>query len=216
LSSKRLTSAEARAYRDDGFFVRAPDFSEAELTELRTAAERSCATAAGFCSAGRHYRLDGNLFVGHGHTTVQFEHVEHAQPRKLVRVIEPVQDLDPRFDTLIDDARLVDPMLDLVGCPRIALWTAKLNLKPPLSGSGFGWHQDSPYWAHNCAHLDRLPNVMLAIDDADAANGCLRILRGSHKHGCLPGRGVSLVVSSPIRSVSTRRSNCAWRCGPGP
>jgi ectoine hydroxylase-related dioxygenase (phytanoyl-CoA dioxygenase family) len=29
---------------------------------------------------------------------------------------------------------------------------------------------------------------MLALDDADASNGCLRVVRGSHRLGLLPGR----------------------------
>ena len=33
-----------------------------------------------------------------------------------------------------------------------------------------------------------LPNVYLAFDDADEDNGCLRVIRGSHREGCLPGR----------------------------
>lgn len=40
---------------------------------------------------------------------------------------------------------------------------------------------------HDCRHVDRLPNVMVTLDDADAENGCLRIIRGSHRHGMLPG-----------------------------
>ena len=36
--------------------------------------------------------------------------------------------------------------------------------------------------------MDRLPNVMLALDDASASNGCLRVVRGSHRQGPLPGR----------------------------
>ena len=58
-------------------------------------------------------------------------------------------------------------MCELVGAERVALFTDKLNLKRPREGSRFDWHQDSPYWAHFCAHLDRLPNVMVTLDDAD-------------------------------------------------
>ena len=103
-------------------------------------------------------------------------------------MIEPFHHLDPLFDRLLDDPRIVEPMCDLVGSPRVSLFTDKLNLKRPEEGSGFGWHQDSPYWAHFCDHLDQLPNVMLALDDADEGNGCLRVIAGSHAQGMLPGR----------------------------
>jgi ectoine hydroxylase-related dioxygenase (phytanoyl-CoA dioxygenase family) len=78
-------------------------------------------------------------------------------------------------------------MRELVGAPELALFTDKLNLKRPREGSGFRWHQDSPYWAHFCRHLDRLPNALVALDDASEENGCLRVIAGSHTRGCLPG-----------------------------
>ena len=77
-------------------------------------------------------------------------------------------------------------MTSLVGCDALALWTVKLNMKT-ASGSGFGWHQDAPYWIHDSDDVERLPNVMLALDAQSPANGCFRIIRGSHKHGILPG-----------------------------
>ena len=78
-------------------------------------------------------------------------------------------------------------MRDLVGADEVSLFTDKLNLKRPREGSRFRWHQDSPYWAHFCSHLDRLPNVMVALDDASEQNGCFRVVAGSHKRGLLPG-----------------------------
>jgi ectoine hydroxylase-related dioxygenase (phytanoyl-CoA dioxygenase family) len=82
---------------------------------------------------------------------------------------------------------MVGPMRELTGSREVSLFTDKLNLKRPREGSGFRWHQDSPYWAHFCRHLERLPNAMLALDDASEANGCLRVIAGSHTRGCLPG-----------------------------
>ena len=104
-----------------------------------------------------------------------------------MRVVEPVHELDAELDALLDDPRLVEPMRDLVGCEDLAVWTDKLNLKRPREGSGFGWHQDSPYWVHDSDHVDKLPNVMLTLDAANEANGCFRVVRGSHTLGCLPG-----------------------------
>jgi hypothetical protein len=183
--SWRLGESERRAWREDGFFVRRAVFDAAELEALRAAAERVRTIALRLAVEGRPYEVDGNRYVDAGAVTVQ---LEHRPGSPSLRVVEPFRALDPVFDRLVDDARLVDPMRDLVGSERVGLWTDKLNFKPPHEGSGFRWHQDSPYWAHACRHLDQLPNVMLALDDADEANGCLRVVRGSHRHGLLPGR----------------------------
>jgi ectoine hydroxylase-related dioxygenase (phytanoyl-CoA dioxygenase family) len=171
-------------YQEDGFFVREAVFGAQELVLLRDAADRAVAVAQQLSERGRTYHLDGKRFVDVDHVTIQFEHVPGSEQ---VRVIEPVHELDGRFDALIDDPRIVRPMSGLIGQERVALWTAKLNLKVAGNGSGFGWHQDSPYWIHDCAHVDLLPNVMVAFDEASEANGCLRVVRGSHRQGCLPG-----------------------------
>jgi len=183
--SFELTSAEARRYERDGFLVRKAAFESGEIAELRQAAESAANLAQELSEEGRTYILDGKRFVDSGYVTIQFE---HAASSETIRVIEPVHQLDARLEALIDDPRIVEPMRYLVGNENIALWTDKLNLKRPYEGSGFGWHQDSPYWLHDSAHVDLLPNVLLAFDDATEANGCLRVIRGSHTSGCLPGR----------------------------
>jgi len=181
-----LRDDERRAWERDGFFLRARAFDGEELEELRAAAERVAALAARIAAGeGRAYQVDGNRYADAGDLTVQFE---HGSESPTLRVVEPFHQLDPVFDRLIADPRLVEPICGLVGAERVALWTDKLNFKRPREGSGFRWHQDSPYWAHVSRHLDRLPNVMLALDDADQENGCLRVVRGSHRQGLLPGR----------------------------
>lgn len=181
----RLSAGEALRYESDGFLVRQGVFTERELAAMRLAAERAADAAWRMSRTGKTYTLDGNRFVDAAHVTIQFEHADGSET---VRVVEPVVELDPDLDALVDDARICEPMRDLVGSEEIALWTDKLNLKRPWEGSGFGWHQDSPYWIHDCAHVDRLPNVMVTLDDAGEDNGCFRVVRGSHKRGCLPGR----------------------------
>ena len=181
----RLDPSELAAYERDGFFVRRRVFGEHELAELRDAAER----VARHAEARREhpearYAIDGNVYLEADGATIQLEH--QAESRTL-RVIEPFHHLDPRFDALMDDPRLVEPMRGLVRSERVGLYTDKLNLKRPHEGSGFRWHQDSPYWHHFCRHLDLLPNVMVVLDAADEGNGCLRVVRGSHRQGCLPG-----------------------------
>jgi len=185
----QLSAHERETYARDGFVMRAAIFSGAEVAELRAAAEQVvCAAQAALPLASR-YAIDGNEYadaaIGGVATTVQLEHTPGS---RTLRVIEPFSALHPRFEALLDDARLVEPMRALVGADEVALFTDKLNLKRPREGSRFSWHQDSPYWAHFCAHLDRLPNVMITLDDAHEGNGCFRVIRGSHARGLLPGR----------------------------
>jgi len=185
-----IAPAERAAWREQGFFFRAAAFAPAELAELRAAAEavvRAAEAAVG--GSTERYAIDGNRYVevriGDARATVQ---LEHAEDSRTLRVIEPFHSLHAAFERLVDDPRIVEPVRELVGAERVALFTDKLNLKRPREGSRFEWHQDSPYWAHFCSHLDRLPNVLLALDDADLANGCFRLIAGSHRRGMLPGR----------------------------
>ena len=178
-----LTAQEAQQWQDDGFFIRHHQFDDQELARLRAAADTAATLANHQAANGKTYFLDSKRFVDVGASTVQYEY----QPgSSTVRVLEPVHLFAGGFDRLIDDARLAAPMIGLVGCDTLALWTAKLNMKT-ASGSGFGWHQDSPYWIHDHDDVEHLPNVMVALDAQSPANGCFRVIRGSHRHGILAG-----------------------------
>lgn len=182
----KLTAAELAQYRTDGFVLKHNVFNAQQLRALRVAADRAVATAqqAAARPDASTYFLDGNRFVDVGRVTIQFEH----QPgSSLVRVMEPVRLLEAEFEQLIDDPRLVQPMQQIIGADDLALWTDKLNIKAAHEGSGFGWHQDSPYWIHASNDVDNLPNVMVYFDVADRSNGCLNVIAKSHLAGCLPG-----------------------------
>jgi hypothetical protein len=181
----QLSSEELRRYKETGYLIREKVFTITEVLALQVAAERAVENALRMCEKGTTYILDGKRFVDVDYLTVQFE---PGVGNDNVRVIEPVNELDSELDQLVADPRLTEPMKSLVGAEKIALWTAKLNLKRPHEGSGFGWHQDSPYWIHDCNHVDQLPNVMIAFDDANEKNGCFKVISGSHTEGCLPGK----------------------------
>lgn len=184
-STGRITASERRAWEQDGFFLRRSVFTADEIEAFRAGAERCVARIHdALLDANEHYAIDGNVYHEAGGSTVQLEHQPGSQT---IRVIEPFHHLDDCLNALIDDARIVEPMRDLVRDERVALFTDKLNLKRPREGSRFRWHQDSPYWAHFADELDRLPNVLVTLDDADEANGCFRVIRGSHRRGMLPG-----------------------------
>jgi hypothetical protein len=180
-----VSHEELERYRADGFFVRERVLDEAELLPLRDAVEAVHARiveAAQRADAAPVERIDGKRYQRLLGSTVKWEWREGALE---VRSMEPFLDLDPRLGSLVDDRRLVEPAADLLGAARLSLFTDKLNFKRP-GGAPFPWHQDSPYWAFGCAHVERLASLQLYLDDADVENGCLWMIRGSQRHGRLP------------------------------
>jgi phytanoyl-CoA hydroxylase len=70
----------------------------------------------------------------------------------------------------------------LIG-PDIILTHSKLTAKPLRQGQGpFPWHQDGAFYPHTNADV---PAVMVMLDDATPENGCMSMVRGSHRLGYL-------------------------------
>ncbi|XP_021362349.1 probable phytanoyl-CoA dioxygenase isoform X2 [Mizuhopecten yessoensis] len=59
----------------------------------------------------------------------------------------------------------------------------KLMMKNPRTGGSHLWHQDYGYWYKNGCLFPDMMTVFIAIDKCVKENGCLQILRGSHKCG---------------------------------
>lgn len=61
---------------------------------------------------------------------------------------------------------------------------SKLMQKEPRVGGAWEWHQDYGYWYKNQFMFpDQLISVMIALTAANKENGCLQIIKGSHKIG---------------------------------
>ena len=59
----------------------------------------------------------------------------------------------------------------------------KMMLKEPRVGGAWEWHQDYGYWYRfGCLYPD-MGSCLVAVDRATRANGCLQVLRGSHRIG---------------------------------
>lgn len=75
----------------------------------------------------------------------------------------------------------------LLRAPIIRLWHDQLLLKPGLKPgaapgtANVGWHQDYHYW--QCAQAPSFVTAWVAFDDVDLSNGCMHVVRGSHKWG---------------------------------
>lgn len=74
---------------------------------------------------------------------------------------------------------LVEPILG----PDIILWSSHFIGKEPRVGRATPWHEDSAYWKGRLDRYDAIVTVWLALDDSTPANGCVRVIAGSHGQG---------------------------------
>jgi ectoine hydroxylase len=184
----RLEETERAILSRDGYLLRSAVFQAHELESLRAAAEEVVASVVERARAGegsREFRLPGDhRFQFARQSLIQWEWREGSQE---VRLLEPVTHLDPRLDALWPDARLAEPMKDLLGVAEVCAFTSKLNLKRPREGSEYPWHQDYPYWfVRTPEHAHEIASAMIFLDDASLENGALRVLPGSHRNGPAP------------------------------
>ncbi|MDE0594786.1 MAG: phytanoyl-CoA dioxygenase family protein [Roseibacillus sp.] len=80
--------------------------------------------------------------------------------------------------------RVVDRVEDLLE-DEVYHYHSKMILKDAKVGGAWAWHQDYGYWYQNGLLFPDLASVMIAVDDATQENGCLQVLKGSHKLGRL-------------------------------
>jgi ectoine hydroxylase-related dioxygenase (phytanoyl-CoA dioxygenase family) len=87
------------------------------------------------------------------------------------------------YSAFVQCHRIVDPMEQLFG-DEVYHFHHKMMLKEPRVGGAWEWHQDYGYWYkfNHCLWPD-MGSALIAVDRANKANGCLQVLKGSHKCG---------------------------------
>ncbi len=60
-------------------------------------------------------------------------------------------------------------------------WNNSIIHKEPEVGGAVEWHQDYPYWYKGGLLLPNVISCLVAIERANIENGCLQVLKGSHK-----------------------------------
>jgi ectoine hydroxylase-related dioxygenase (phytanoyl-CoA dioxygenase family) len=60
---------------------------------------------------------------------------------------------------------------------------SKMIMKDARVGGAWTWHQDYGYWYQNGVLTPNLTSAYIAVDRATRENGCLQVIRGSHKLG---------------------------------
>src|SRR5665213_2095283 len=60
---------------------------------------------------------------------------------------------------------------------------SKMIMKDAKVGGAWAWHQDYGYWYQNGVLFPLLTSAFIAVDPATKENGCMQVLKGSHKMG---------------------------------
>ncbi len=89
---------------------------------------------------------------------------------------------DDAYSALAQSARLVEPLEQIFGTSVQHYYT--LNMQKDPGTGGWEYHQDYGYHYREFFYPDFV-SVMVALDPATRENGCLRVVRGSHRLGRL-------------------------------
>src|SRR6478752_6235339 len=101
---------------------------------------------------------------------------------KLTLWFNPGQDV---YSMLIRSNRMVKSAAKLLDSDSpVCHFHSKLMQKEPKVGGAWEWHQDYGYWYKNqFLYPDQLVSIMIALTEANKGNGCLQVIKGSHKLG---------------------------------
>ena len=153
----RLTTGHIADYNRDGYVVLRCFFDPAEVEPLRQACLADPTVAGGLKgvmdSAGNTQRVAGWTTLGN--------------------------DLLGTFPRI---ARAVDGAEALLGA-EVYHWHSKLSMKPAHTSGRWDWHQDYPYWYHEGCLYPEMLTLMVAVDRCFELNGCVKLVRGTHRLG---------------------------------
>ncbi len=151
-----LSEQNKKDYWENGFIIIKSLFSEAEVKKLRQIAAKDLTE-----------------------TEIMVKGDQSGNLTKLKMWNSPADDIYGMFSR---NERIVDNVEMLFGEP-VYLYSAKMILKNAREGGAWEWHQDYGYWYNYGCLLPNMNSVIIAIDAANKENGCLQVLRGSHKIG---------------------------------
>jgi ectoine hydroxylase-related dioxygenase (phytanoyl-CoA dioxygenase family) len=158
--NKSLNQTEVEQFHRDGYVIRKQFFTKEEIDKLYRIAIGD--------QVIRENALDLNDQTG--------------KKTKLTLWFQPGDDI---YSLMIRSDRMVNSVKKLLDSDSpVCHFHTKLMQKEPKVGGAWEWHQDYGYWYKNqFLFPDQLVSVMIALTEANKANGCLQVIKGSHKLG---------------------------------
>ncbi len=160
MTNQRLTDEQVHLYHQQGYLVVKNFCSKAEIDKLYSTALED--------NAMKNNAMDLNDQSG--------------KKTKLSLWFTPGNDV---FGYLTRSEKIVHSLQQLLGSrSKICHFHSKLMQKEPKVGGAWEWHQDYGYWYKNQFMFpDELISVMIALTPANRENGCLQVIKNSHKMG---------------------------------
>lgn len=152
-----IDSTEQAGFQRDGYIIKRNFFSQEEIDLLYGLATDESVTSHAF-----------DLKDTNGNRT------------KLTLWFTPGDD---SFGLMSRSERMVRAVESLLGSEgEVCHFHSKVMQKEPQKGGAWEWHQDYGYWYKNgFLYPEAMISVMVALTDATIENGCLQVLKGTHK-----------------------------------
>lgn len=159
MTDTKLTASQKEQYDQNGYLIIKNSFNPEEIALLYNLATGDTVL--------RNNAVDLNDQTG--------------KRTKLTLWFTPGEDT---YGLLTRSQRTIDVVQALLGEGEVCHFHSKLMQKEPKVGGAWEWHQDYGYWYKNgFLHPDAMISVMVALTEANKENGCLQVLKGSHKMG---------------------------------
>ena len=158
--ARLISDEEVQSFHHDGYVIVPGFFSKIEIDKLYGIAIGDTVI--------RQHAVDLNDQAG--------------KKTKLTLWFNPGDDV---YSMLLRSNRMVNSVAKLLDSDSpVCHFHTKLMQKEPKVGGAWEWHQDYGYWYKNqFLFPDQLVSVMIALSEANKANGCLQVIKGSHKLG---------------------------------
>jgi phytanoyl-CoA hydroxylase len=160
MKTNQLTPEQIAAFHRDGYVILPGFFSPEETDKLYAVA------------------VADDALNGYAYGVVD----QSGKQSKLALWFTPGDDL---YGLLARSERMVGGVAALLGdSSPVCHFHSKLMMKEPRVGGAWEWHQDYGYWYKNqFLYPEQMVSVMVALNRATVENGCLQVIKGSHKLG---------------------------------
>ncbi len=166
-----MDTLELKQYHEKGYHVERGLLSQKEIDAL----------FASLRSVIRRETVDSDRIFLQEEPALKDAQADVPPEGRIYRKIEGLVRWNEDYNNLASHPRILG-IIESVAGPDIKVFRDALMMKPPRHGSPKPWHQDSAYWL--IEPMD-LISVWIALDDATAENGCMRVIPGSHREGLI-------------------------------